>query len=90
MLFCSYENLLLEERQTNQEIMAFQRKMEAWPTSTTSSHTTTTATTTTSTAGIEDRGRGSDTALPPAVVALEVCTVYYIHSRYVYTYSVHI
>ena len=66
MCVCSYESLLVEERQTNQEVMAFQRRMDVWPTSSNAEHTTAANT------GIGDRGRGSDTALPPAVVALEV------------------
>ena len=80
MCVYSYESLLVEERQTNQEVMAFHRRMESWPTtSNTAEHTTTTTTTTTATTiggvgGTTGSGRGgNDTALPSAVMAFEVC-----------------
>ena len=76
--FYSYEKLLVEERQVSQEVIAFQRRMEAWATSTTTTAAgsrgvqVTTASGTTAVAG--ERGREGEAALPPAMLELEVFT----------------
>ena len=66
----SYESLLVEERQTSQEVMAFHRRMEAWAGSSGSAAERTAAAA--SVSGGREKGGGGATAMPPAVLAFEV------------------
>ena len=72
----SYEKLLVEERQVSQEVIAFQRRMEAWATTTTAAGSRGVQVTTTSgtTAVAGERGREGEATLPPAMLELEVVT----------------